>query len=115
MVQLLRVLVEDLDSSYVVALSLRFGPRRLRLFNRSPTLFQSRWARRFPEWMVVRHSHAPISHAAGRIFFRHAGKRLASLLVPEGMEHGDGAVELRPNCCVAGNGKIYLAEFFRLP
>jgi hypothetical protein len=113
MVELVRIFVESLDGGNVVSLALGLGPHGAGLFDGGPTLFQILGSRGFPEFMVVRHRDSPVSHAAGGIFFGHCGKRLSSFVVPEGMEHGRGAIEWRLHRRVAGNRKIHLAKLLR--
>src|ERR1700675_4979815 len=114
MIEHVGILVKDLDGGNVVAFSLRFGACRLRPLDSRPTLFQDRRVRRFPNGMVVGHSEAPKSHAAGRIPFSDFGEYPGGLFVSERMEDGHGAIEPRLHSGVTGNGKVHFAKLSEL-
>jgi len=63
---------------------------------------------------IVRHGDAPLRHAARRVLFCNGGEGFGGFLIPKGVEHGDGAIELGLNGRVAGGGEFYVAESFRL-
>src|SRR6266404_2400968 len=95
MIQPFRILIEGFDGSDVVPFSLCFGRRRLGLSDGLRTSFQGCSIRRFPDWMIKRHGDSPVGHGAGGISFGYTRKFLVGFLIPKGMEHRDGTVELR--------------------
>lgn len=106
MIQLVGVFIENFDGSDVVAFALRFDVCGLGALDCGPASLQIRGCGRVPELAIVRHRYAPFRHAAGRVLLGDSGKGFGGFLIPEGMKHCYGAIEIGLNGGEAGGAEL---------
>ena len=111
-VDLVGILIEDFHGADIIPLALRFGSGSFCRLHSSPSQFQIGWRGYFPERMVVGHGYSPGGHAAEGICFRYSGESRGRFSIPERMEHGHGAIELRLHGGLARSLKIHFAQLF---
>ena len=108
-----KVFVEGLDSGNIAALAIRSGARGLCFLDSRRPRLQICVGGWFPQLMIVCHRHAPVRHAAGRIHFCNRRKQISGVLIPEGVEKGDGTIEVGLYLWIARDRKLHFAEVFR--
>ncbi len=105
------VAVVDAQSLDPIALALGLGAYLARLFERRPGGRRVRPRRRGDERVVEQvERDAPIGDRACGILLQDALKRMACDQEPEGMEHGDAALEFGLHLRIAGRGEAQPAQ-----
>src|SRR5262249_46320942 len=108
-IELVRVPIVRVDRRDVVLLARGRG-QAARFLEGGSALLQHRRAGRLPERIVDAHRDAPVGHRAIGVAHGDRGERLYRLLVPEGVEQRDRALEIRLDRGRARGGEVYGAE-----
>src|SRR5215470_20415011 len=109
MVNLVRLPIVALNGGDIVLLARRHG-QASRLLESGRALLEHRRTRWLPERIVDAHGDAPVAHRTARILRRDRGERLLRLLVPEGVQERDGALEVVLDGGRARDGEVHAAE-----
>src|SRR6185295_13251306 len=110
MVDLVCVLEERFDRTYVAFFALSRRVERPGFFDSGPTRFQLSLGRRRPDWMVLAHRDTPISHATLRIERRHSFKGPARFFIAKRVQPCSRKIEMSLSIRIAGNLKAHMTK-----